>query len=154
MTEPVYQAAEAATAPGPLRPFTQEWADALCAALEASEAFRIDGSRWAGAVGLVLAKDVAMGYPRDTAVVLQLEHGHCLGAKLVDAGRARAPFLFRASRTAWERLARGELDPMIALVKGELTLTGSMSSVMQHARAFKAIIVCAGGIPAAFAKPA
>lgn len=125
---------------GPPRPFTQQWGDALCAALNASESYRAAAARWIWPVALVVQKAADLGWARDTAVVLSLEHGHCNGARLVDGNKARAPFIFRGSYANWKRVMHGDVDPIVAMVKGELAVTGSMSTIMMHSRAAKALV--------------
>lgn len=125
---------------GPPRPFTLQWGEALCAALDASESYHAAAARWMWPVALVVQKSADLGWPRDTAVVLSLEHGRCRGVRLVDANKARAPFVFRSSYANWKRVFRGEVDPIVAMVKGELAVTGSMSTIMMHSRAVKALL--------------
>jgi putative sterol carrier protein len=134
----------------PLRPFTQEWADALCAAINASESYRNVAARWGWHVAFVIERNAALGFAHDQGVVLALEHGHCKGAKLVEGKHARAPFVFRAPYMHWKRVVRGEVDPIIAVVKGEITFTGSMASLMQHSRAAKALVECTRAVPTSF----
>ncbi len=134
------QAAIPVESAGPPRPFTQQWGDALCAALNASESYRSTAARWIWPVALVVQKAADLGWARDTAVVLSLEHGHCNGARLVDASKARAPFIFRGSYANWKRVFHGDVDPIVAMVKGELSVTGSMSTIMMHSRAAKSLI--------------
>lgn len=140
----------AAPAGPPYRPFTQEWGDALCAAVNASEAYRAAAARWTWPVGLVVQRAPDLGWARDTAVVLSLEHGHCHGAKLVDAHKARAPFLLRATFANWKRVVKGELDAIVGVVKGDIELTGSMATIMMHSRAAKALVDVAKTVPTAF----
>lgn len=125
---------------GPPRPFTQQWGDALCAALNASESYHAAAARWTWSVALVVQKAADLGWVRDTAVVLSLEHGRCHGARLVDGSKARAPFIFRGSYANWKRILHGDVDPIVAMVKGELAVTGSMSTIMMHSRGAKALV--------------
>ena len=136
--EPVADRPVESTAPP--RPFTQQWGDALCAALNASESYHAIAARWIWPVALVVQKAPDLGWPRETAVVLSLEHGHCNGARLVDGSKARAPFIFRGSYANWKRVMHGDVDPIVAMVKGELAVTGSMSTIMMHSRAAKALV--------------
>ena len=125
---------------GPPRPFTQQWGEALCAAINASESYHAVAARWIWSVALVVQKAADLGWPRDTAVVLSLDHGHCNGVRLVDGSKARAPFIFRGTYANWKRIMRGDVDPIVAMVKGELAVTGSMSTIMMHNRAAKALL--------------
>ena len=136
--------------PEPHRPFSQEWADALCAAINASESYRTLAARWTWHVALVVEKNVPLGFAHDQGVVLSLEHGQCKGVKVVEGKLARAPFVFRAPYAQWKRLARGEVDPIIAVMKGELSFTGSMATLMQHSRAAKALVECTRVVPTSF----
>lgn len=136
--------------PEPLRPFSPEWADALCAAINASESYRATAARWSWPVAFIVERDAEHGFAHDLAVVLTIEKGHCAGVKIVDGKHARASFLFRAPYERWKRIARGELDPIIGVVKGEIGMTGSMSALMLHSRAAKALVEVLRTIPTAF----
>ena len=132
------------------RPFSQNWADALCAAINASETYRVAAARWTWHVAFVIERNVPLGFAHDQAAVLALEHGQCKGVKLVDGKHARAPLVFRASYETWKRLARGEMDPIIAVMKGQIEFTGSMTTLMQHSRAAKALVECTRAVPTSF----
>jgi putative sterol carrier protein len=134
---------------GLLRPFTPEWADAFCAAVNASESYRAAAARWTWPVAFVVQRDPARGFAHDTAVVLTLEKGRCTGVKLVDGKHAIASFVFRATYERWRLVVRGELDPIIGVVKGEIGMSGSMAALMLHSRAAKALIEVARTVPTA-----
>lgn len=48
--------------------FKSDWAQAFCAALDASERYRRVAAGWEGSVGLVLEADAGLGIPEDRAV--------------------------------------------------------------------------------------
>ena len=71
--------------------FTEAWAQAYCRKLNESEAYRKAASTWEGSLALAVRPDPKAGFPKGVAVVLDLWHGACRGAK---AGRrpGAAPF--------------------------------------------------------------
>lgn len=128
-------------------PFTQPWADALCAAVNVDAAYREASRSWKWPLALVQNSAPEFGYPHDTAVLLDLAHGSCRGARLVPISEAVAPFVLRASYGVWKRIAIGELDPIMAIVKGEVKLTGSLGTLMLHTRSAKALAECVRTLP-------
>ena len=133
------------------RPFTQPWADALCAAISADAAYRDAGAAWTWPVALVLERAPDLGYPDDVAVELALDRGACHGATVVAADDAQAPIVLRAAYDVWKALAVGALDPVAGVMGGRLRLArGSVMTLMANVRAATALVSCARAVPTAF----
>ena len=133
------------------RAFTQPWADAFCAAINASDEFRRSARGWSWPVALVMTRHPALGWDDDVGVELQLASGACKGATAVAAEEVTAPYVLRAEYATWKRLARGELDPVSALMRGHLALArGSIAALLMHATAAAAIVDCARAVPTIF----
>jgi putative sterol carrier protein len=131
-------------------PFTQPWADALREAINADQAYRVAARTWTWPVALVLEAAPALGYPVDTAVEFDLDRGHCTAVRVLDPSAATAPFVLRAPYEAWKRIVRGALDPVMAVALRQVTLHGSLTTLMMHAGAAKALIACARTVPTHF----
>lgn len=137
MTEPAVSAA-------PQRPFTQPWADALCAVIAADAAYRTAARSWTWPVALVLEAAPDRGYPDDVAVELALDRGACHGAQLVPADAVAAPIVLAGSYATWEQVGRGTLDAVPAVATGRLRLTrGSLTTLMMNMSAATALVECA-----------
>jgi len=133
------------------RPFTQPWADAFCAAVNADAQYRTIAARWTWPVALVLEPEPGLGYPAAVAVRLELSGGQCPGARALPADEAEAPFVFRAPYVAWKRVVRGEVDPLAAVARGEIRLaSGALATLLLNAASAKALVECARAVDTAF----
>lgn len=133
-----------------LLPFTSPWAAALCAEIEGDAAYREASHGWRWPLALVLDRAPDLGFPGDVAVQLKLDRGRCLGADVRPAAKVDATFALRGPYATWKRVVRGELDPVIGVMKGELKLTGSIGTLMMHTRSAKALVECARRVPIRF----
>ncbi len=130
--------------------FTQPWADALRAVINADSAYRTAAANWTWPVALVLEAETALGYPVDTAVEFDLSRGTCAAVRVLRPSAATAPFVLRASYAVWKRIVRGALDPVLAVALRQVRLQGSLSTLMLHVGAAKALIACARAVPTQF----
>ena len=91
-----------------------------------------------------------LGYPTDTVVEVDLDRGTCSAVRVIEPSVASAPFVLRASYGVWKRIVRGTLDPVMAVALRQVALQGSLSTLMLHAGATKALVVCARNVPTHF----
>lgn len=131
--------------------FTQEWVDAWCAALNASDAYREAAAGWEGAVALVMSAERG-GSRSERAVFLDVSGGRCHGARVARAGDVEAArYVIEAAPDAWRMMLGGELAPLMALMTGKLRLTrGDFASLLPYANAAKELVVVATAIPFRF----
>lgn len=129
-----------------LEVFTAPWADALCAALTSDLEYRAAAARWEG--DLVLAMADATG----AAVLLDLWHGACRGARPATAGdREAAPFVIEATAATWQRVLEGDLDPLFGLMSGTLVLArGHLAKLLPFTAAAKALVAVAARLDTRF----
>jgi putative sterol carrier protein len=133
------------------RPFTDAWADACCAAVNASAAYRGAAADWPWPVALAMDAAPELGYPEPLAVELTLDRGACRGARLTTPDATSAPIVLRGAYAAWKHIVRGELDPVTAVATGRLTLArGALTTLMLHTRAARALVAVAGEVPTEF----
>ena len=135
----------------PLLPFTQPWADAFRDAINADVAYRSAGAGWTWPLALVLEPVAEYGYAAGGAVQLELARGHCDEARALAPDDVTAPYALRGEYAAWKAIVRGELDPVTAVMTRRLTLaSGSLTTLMLHARSAKALVACARQVDTAF----
>lgn len=132
------------------RPFTQAWADAVRDCINDDVHYRTVAKDWSWPIALVLERVPEFGYANDAAVQFALNRGTCTAAVVVDPARLDAPFVLRARYAVWKRIVRGVTDPVIALILRQVTLHGSLSTLMLHAGAAKALVACARRVPTEF----
>ncbi|HET9985065.1 MAG TPA: hypothetical protein VFQ38_15805 [Longimicrobiales bacterium] len=135
----------------PLRPFTQPWAEAFRAAVNASASYREAASGWSWPVALVLDPPAPeLGYPHPVAVVLDLDAGACRGVSLLPAAQAHAPFVLSGEYGAWKEVVQGVMDPVLAVARRRLRLEGSLARLAMNVRAARALVACAAALDTLF----
>ncbi len=134
--------------------FSDAWAEAVCAALTASAAYREAAESWEGDLCFVATVGEAADGSRldaDRTAYLDLHRGACRGARAVaSAAEAGAAFAIEAAYGDWHRILGGTLDPIMAVMLGRLRVTGDKSAVLRHARAAKAMVACAASVETAW----
>ncbi|MBX7117985.1 MAG: SCP2 sterol-binding domain-containing protein [Gemmatimonadaceae bacterium] len=133
-----------------LRPFSPAWAAAFRAAVEDDAAYRSSAAGWTWPMAFVLDAAPELGYPDAVAVELALDRGRCHGATIVAADAVRAPFVLRAPYATWKDVVTGRLDPITGVTTRRIAVTGSMMTLMLHARAATALCRCAQAVPTHF----
>ena len=128
-------------------PFTQTWADAFRVAINSDASYREAAGSWSTPLALVLDDGAPVGLIGPVALELAIEGGVCTTARIISPDACTAPFVFRASYDVWRDIMRGALDPVGAVLKGSMTLTGPIGSITRHARAIKALVYCAQAVP-------
>ena len=134
----------------PRRPFTQEWGDLFCAAINDDSRYRDLGRNWTWPLALVLQRNDELGYPSDVVLRLELDRGRCRGARIVPLVEAPAPFRFSASYAVWKRIVRGQLDPIAAVMRRELDFEGSLPTLVMQVASIHALVACAQTVPTEF----
>lgn len=132
------------------RPFTAAWAEAFRHAIEADLAYRTVARGWTWPVAFVLAPAPEFGYPDSVAVELELDRGRCHGVALRPHHDLRAPIVLRAPYATWKSVVTGALDPIAAVTRGAIAVTGNVMTLMLHAKAATALLACARTVPTEF----
>lgn len=133
-----------------LTPFTVEWAEALRRTIDSDPDFLKAGSGWKWPIALVMNATPALGFAVDVVVELTLNGGSCTAARIITVPEIAAPFVLRADYDVWKKLARGTLDPLLALTSRRIALTGSLPKLLFHAKAVRALVACAQRVPTKF----
>ena len=131
-------------------PFTQSWADALRASINASHEYAAAAGSWTWPVALAMDPAPALGYPDAVAILLDLRHGECRAARALSPSALRAPFVVRGDYATWKEIMRGALDPVTGIMRKRLRLAGSLATLIMHVRAAKALVACAASVPTIF----
>ncbi len=128
-----------------------EWVDALKAAINNSTSYREAAKQWEGDFYFIAEADPAVAGSERRLIYLDLWHGECRDAYLVDDEAARNPE-FRVSGTPaqWGKVISGQLDPMRALMTNTLKIKGNMAKVMRNVKAAQELVNCAAAVPTAY----
>lgn len=132
------------------RPFSTDWADAFQQAIEADDAYKVAAAKWTWPVALVLTPAPEFGYPETVAVELTLDRGHCAAATILPREAVTAPFVLTAPYDVWKSVVKGELDPLVGVTRGKITVQGSLATLMLNARSASALVACARAVPTLF----
>lgn len=130
--------------------FTEGWAEAYKAELNANEAYAEAGEDWEGPIALAVRADPERGIEQDRAVVLDLYHGECREATVVEgeAIEEAADYVIEASLSTWYDVLDGKLAPLKALMFGKLKLTkGKLRDLTPYVRASKEMVESAQEVP-------
>jgi len=125
---------------------SQEWASAFMAAINANEAYRAAAQAWEGDI-LFLVKGSATN---DAApgVHLALAHGACSAATYhADARSVASEFIYEGSPENWQKLLKGEVDPVKAILDGTFRIRGNLAKAMRFTKAAKELVETAAKVP-------
>jgi putative sterol carrier protein len=128
-------------------PFTQPWADAFCAAVNADVAYRDASLGWTWPIALVLTDGAPIGVVGPVAIELSLDRGTCHTAGIISPDAVTAPFVLRAPYPVWKEIMRGGLDPVAAVTRGAVELSGPLATLLLHARSATALLRAAQSVP-------
>ncbi len=135
------------SAPAPLKLFSQPWAEALKDVINASEDYRKASTRWqAGPLALVMKAAPRYGFDESVAVLLDLHRGECRNAQSIapDAAENDATFVIEGDYTSWQRVLKGEAQPLGMIMRGKLRLRkGSLGKLMPFTQSAQELIHCA-----------
>ena len=134
----------------PLHPFTPEWAAEFRSVINSDADYRDAAKGWVWTVAFVLNATPVMRAPQDIAAEFSLEGGNCIDARVISATEVAAAFVLRADYGIWRSMARGLLDPVLALASRQIHLTGSVADLIFHAKAVRALVGCAQRVPTWF----
>jgi putative sterol carrier protein len=122
------------------------WADGFRQALNDNPEYARAAAAWEGDFLLVVLPEPAI--PNGLGIHLELAHGKCTGARIVDdPSKVRSEFVVEGSRTSWERLLRREIDPIQGIMNGTFRLKGNMLKALRFQRAAKEMLDTAGRVP-------
>lgn len=132
--------------------FTESWAEAWCREMNESEAYSEAAETWEGAIVLRLAPDASWGIEEERSVWVDLHHGECRGVREATEEDLRdAPYVIRADPYTWDRVLKGELDPISGLMRGKLKLKrGSIVSLARYVTAAKELVAAATRVETRF----
>ena len=113
--------------------------------LNASQAYLDAAKNWEGDFFFIIEPAGSLVQP--VTLYMDLHHGKCLEAFEV-TGQTKDPvFRLKGPVTNWKRVMTKKLDPIQALMTGQLKLSGNMAMVMRNVRAAKVLVESCTHIP-------
>ncbi len=127
---------------------SDEWIKAVMADVNASPAYQEAAKNWEGDFFFIIEPG---GELKQTVILyMDLWHGQCREA-FVDGNQVKEP-VFRLSGpvATWKRVITRQLDPIQALMTGQLRIKGNMLMIMRNVSAAKQLVECCTHIPTKF----
>jgi putative sterol carrier protein len=130
--------------------FSDAWARACAALINANEAYRLAAREWEGPIVLLMSTDAGPG--DDQRVFLDLWHGECREARAATIGdEATARYVLAGASEAWRQVLTGRVPPILALMTGRLRLAkGSLLELLPYVAAAKELVAAASAVLAEF----
>jgi putative sterol carrier protein len=115
-----------------------EWLRALHNELNASAAYEQAAENWEGDFYFVVETE---GGGEPTYMYMDLWHGKCRDAFIVqDKGAKNPAFVMSGAYAKWKQVVTAQLDPIQALITGQLKLKGNMVMILKNVKAAQEII--------------
>jgi len=131
--------------------FSDEWAAAWAAEINASDSYRVKASKWQGALVLVIEPDPDLGIEARRAVLVDLFRGQCRAARAATAeDLGEAPYVLSGPAAVWDQILYGQLEPAAAVTMGLLSLAkGSLRDLVPFIPAAHQLLLAAGRVDTA-----
>ena len=130
------------------------WAEAYRDAINANALYKKTAAGWdQGAIAFVCRPEPALGIDAPQAMVLDLLHGSCRGVTYATdpAALASVPFVIEASYAKWREVIAGGLDPIKAMLQGQLRLVkGHLPTIIRDVEGSKQLVLSARTVDTEF----
>jgi putative sterol carrier protein len=116
-----------------------EWLQALSEELNSSPSYADAAKNWEGDFYFVV--DAEGPISRSTLLYMDLWHGKSRAASVVQDKNEKNPaFVMSGPYSKWKKVVLAQLDPIQALMTGQLKLKGNMVMVMKNVKAAQEIV--------------
>ena len=132
--------------------FSDDWAAAWAAEINASDAFRVQAAKWEGIIVLAMEPDPAIGISARRAVWMDLSRGTCRGARAATAEDLElSPFVLSGPAAIWDQVLYGQMEPAMAVTMGLLSLArGSLLDLVPFIPAAQHLLLAAARVETEF----
>jgi len=122
-------------------PYTPEWAAAFQKEINSSASYKQAAATWEGSVGLVVLAEPDKNVPDDRGVFLDLWHGEAREVRATTSEDAQsAQYVITACYSRWKKVAKKELDPIKAIMIGQLKLKGNFPTLVRYSKASQELV--------------
>jgi putative sterol carrier protein len=130
---------------------SDEWLRIYRERIDDSPDYREAALSWEGDIAFVFEAEPNKGVPDDLWAWLDLWHGECRAARMVDPEEGLgAPYVIRAPYTRWKDVLRGDLDPVKGMMQGKLKLQGDLPTIIRYVRAANELVHLTMSVPTEF----
>ena len=127
---------------------SDEWVQALHNELNTSKAYEEAAKNWEGDFYFVVDPEGVVTQPM--YLYMDLWHGKCREAYVAEADHLKPVFNLRGPVATWKKVMTKKLDPMQALMTGQLKLKGNMVMIMKNVKAAQELVKACTRIDAEF----
>jgi putative sterol carrier protein len=118
---------------------SEEWVQALKEQLNTSQAYEDAAKNWEGDFYFVVDPEGPITEPM--YLYMDLWHGKCREAFVAKDKNIKNPaFVMSGAYSKWKKVVMAQLDPIQALMTGQLKLKGNMVMVMKNVKAAQEIV--------------
>jgi len=122
---------------------TEEWVKAFGNAINENPNYKPSALTWEGDMLLVIEPSGNLDH--EVRVFLGLYHGECTEARLVKEGEeVETEYIMAGPYVNFVKVMKKEIDPIRAIMAGQLRLEGNMANLMRHTKAAQEIIESLG----------
>jgi putative sterol carrier protein len=130
---------------------SQGWFEAFRDQINASEDYRVSALDWEGDIAFRIVAEPDRNVPADMWGYLDLWHGACRDARVIDAGDAdEAAYTLTAPYSRWKDVVHGDLDPIKAMMQGKLRVRGDLPKIVRYVKAANELVRLTGLVETAF----
>ncbi|MCX7975782.1 MAG: SCP2 sterol-binding domain-containing protein [Bellilinea sp.] len=128
---------------------SNEWIKAMMQDLNQSQSYKEAAKNWEGDFYFIIEPG---GSLTETVILyMDLWHGECRNAfEVKNPDEIKPAFALKGPVAVWKKVMTKQLDPMQAMMTGQLKLTGNMAMVMKNVRAAKELVESCTRIPTEF----
>lgn len=128
---------------------SDQWIKAMMEDLNHSSSYEEAAKNWEGDFVFVIEPGGKLDKP--VMLYMDLWHGKCRNAYQIPDGEVvNSAFRLSGPVAVWKKVMTKQLDPMQAMMTGQLKLTGNMAMVMRNVRAAKELVESCTRIPTDF----
>lgn len=130
---------------------SDDWLKIYRERINDSPEYREAAADWEGDISFVFEAEPDKNVPVDLWAWLDLWHGECREARMVDAeegGAAR--FVIRAPYSRWKEVLGGDLDPIKGMMQGKLKVLGDLPTIIRYVRAANELVHLTMTVPTEF----
>ncbi len=128
---------------------SDQWIKAMMVDLNQSSSYKEAAKNWEGDFFFII--EPAGSLTRTVILYMNLRHGDCRDAfEVADGVEIKPAFRLSGPVTTWKKVMSKQLDPMQAMMTGQLKLVGNMTMIMKNVRAAKELVESCTRIPTEF----
>lgn len=118
---------------------SDEWVQALRNELNTSKAYDDAAKNWEGDFYFIVDPEGSVKEP--LLMYMDLWHGKCRESFVAADRNVKSPaFVMSGAYSKWKKVVLAQLDPIQALMTGQLKLKGNMVMVMKNVKAAQEIV--------------